>query len=185
MISRPIVNVAILLKSHFVLPESYVEQYAHDTDFQELYSNLSQGHQVKELNYHVHDNMLYHLGKLCVPKGERVNVTREAHTSLIAGHFSVSKTMENIQRYFYWLRMLESVSRFIRSFSLCAFNKPSNRKLGLYTPLPVPPCPWESVSIDFVGGLPLSRNGHDYLYVVVDRFSKMCILMPCKKKNYY
>ena len=36
--------------------------------------------------------------------------------------------------------------------------------------------------MDFVGGIPLSRKGHDYLYVVVDRFSKMCILTPCKNK---
>ena len=36
--------------------------------------------------------------------------------------------------------------------------------------------------MDFVGGLPLSKIGHDYLYVVVDRFSKMCILIPCKNK---
>ena len=35
--------------------------------------------------------------------------------------------------------------------------------------------------MDFVRGLPMSRKQHDYLYVVVDRFSKMCILMPCKK----
>jgi hypothetical protein len=35
--------------------------------------------------------------------------------------------------------------------------------------------------MDFVGGLPMSRRNHDYLYVVVDRFSKMCILMPCTK----
>ena len=27
----------------------------------------------------------------------------------------------------------------------------------------------------------MSRKGHDYLYVVVDRFRKMCLLMPCKK----
>ena len=27
----------------------------------------------------------------------------------------------------------------------------------------------------------MSRKKHDYLYVVVDIFSKMCILMPCKK----
>ena len=53
--------------------------------------------------------------------------------------------------------------------------------LGLYTPLPVPSRPWESVSMYFVGVLPMSRKQHDYLYVVVDRFSKMCILMPCKK----
>ena len=36
--------------------------------------------------------------------------------------------------------------------------------------------------MDFVGGLLMSRIGRDYLYVVVDRFSEMCILMPCKKK---
>ena len=77
--------------------------------------------------------------------------------------------------------MVDSVSRFIRGCSLCATSKPSNRKLGLYTPLLVPSRPWESVSMDFVGGLPLSRKQHDYLYVVVDRFSKMCIIMPCKK----
>jgi len=36
--------------------------------------------------------------------------------------------------------------------------------------------------MDFVGGLPLSKRGHDYLPLVVDRFRKMCILKPCKKK---
>lgn len=61
-------------------------------------------------------------------------------------------------------------------------NKPSNRKLGLYTPLPIPSRPWESISMDFVEGLPLSREGDDYVYVGVDRFGKMCILTPCKKK---
>jgi hypothetical protein len=34
--------------------------------------------------------------------------------------------------------------------------------------------------MDFVGGLPTTREGRGYLFVVVDRFNKMCILMPCK-----
>lgn len=65
---------------------------------------------------------------------------------------------------------------------MCATSKPSNRNLGLYTSLPVPSHPWESISMNFVEGLPMSRKGHDYMFVVVDRFSKMCILMPCKKQ---
>ena len=28
----------------------------------------------------------------------------------------------------------------------------------------------------------MSKRGHDYLYVVVDRFNKMCILIPGKNK---
>ena len=64
---------------------------------------------------------------------------------------------------------------------MCAKSKPSNRKLGLYTPLRIPSHPWESVSMDFVGGPPKSKKGNDYLYVVVDRFNKICILIPCCK----
>ena len=78
--------------------------------------------------------------------------------------------------------MNETVSRYVRGCTMCAKSKPNNRKIGLYTPLPVPSHPWKSVSMDFVGWLPKSGKGHDYLYVVVDRFSKMCILIPCSKQ---
>jgi hypothetical protein len=60
--------------------------------------------------------------------------------------------------------------------------KPNNRKLRLYTLLHVPSHPWECISMDFVGGFPLSKRGHAYLYVVVERFSKMCVMMPCQKQ---
>ena len=162
--------------------ESYVEKYAYDNEFQVVYASFKQGNQIEELDYHVHNSFLYHFGKLCIPQGERNNIIREAHTSLIVGHFGVGKIIVNLQRYGYWPRMLDNVSRFIRGCSLCSKSKPSNTKLGLYTPLLVPSRRWESISMDFVGGLPLSRKGHDYLYVVVDRFNKMCILTPCKKK---
>jgi hypothetical protein len=66
--------------------------------------------------------------------------------------------MANLQRYSYWPKMNESVSRYVRSCLLCATRKPSNRKLGLYTPFLVPSCPWESISMDFVGGLPMSKK---------------------------
>jgi hypothetical protein len=77
--------------------------------------------------------------------------------------------------------MNEIVSRYVRGCSLCVTSNPRNRKLGLYTPLLVPSHPWEKISMDFVGGLPMSKKNHDYLFVVVDHFNKMCILIPCKK----
>jgi hypothetical protein len=78
--------------------------------------------------------------------------------------------------------MKEIVTKYVKGCVMCSTCKPTNRKLGLYSPLPVPFHPWESVSMDFVGGVPMTKGGHDYLYVVVDRFNKMCILIPCKKK---
>jgi hypothetical protein len=76
--------------------------------------------------------------------------------------------------------MQEDVARYIRGCILYCTNKSSNRKHGLYHPLLVPTQPWKIISMDFVGGLPTTRKGHDYLFMVVDRFNKMCILMPCK-----
>ena len=182
MLSRPIIGASVILKHNFLMHESYVEHYALYVDFKDVYAALCQANQVEELDYHVNDKILYHIGKLCIPQGERVNIIREAHSSLIAGHFSVVKTVENLKRYFYSLKMNESVSQYVRGCSLCATSKPNNIKLELYTPLPAPSRPWESISMDFVGGLPMSKKNHDYLYVVVDRFNKMCILMPCKKQ---
>ena len=77
--------------------------------------------------------------------------------------------------------MNEIVSKYIKGCVMCATRKPSNKKLGLYTSLRIPSHSWESVSMDFIGGFSIPRTGHDCLYVVVDRFSKMCILMSCKK----
>ena len=108
-------------------------------------------------------------------------VIREAHTSLITGHFGVGNIVVKLHRYCYWPRANEIVYKYIKGCVMCATSKPSNKKLGLYTPIPLPSCPWESVSMYFMGRLPMSRKGHDYLYVVVDRFNNMCILMPCKK----
>ena len=96
MLSRLIISVATLLKNNSIFHESYIEQYALYHDFQDVYAILSQGNQVEELDYHLHDNLLYHLVKRCIPHGERVNIIREAHTSLIACHFGLSKTVAHL-----------------------------------------------------------------------------------------
>ena len=158
MLSRPIISASTLLKNDSIVHESYIEQYAYDTDFKDVYAILSEGNQVEENDYHMHNNLLFNFDKLCIPQGERLSVMIEAHSSLIVGHFWVIKTMAHLHRYYYWPRMIDSVSRFIRGCSMCATSKPSNRKLGLYTPLPVPSRPWESVSTEFVGGIPMSRK---------------------------
>ena len=72
--------------------ESYIEQYAQD-DFKDVYAALSNGKKVEELDYYIKDRLLYHLGKVCIPQTKRINIIMEAHTSLISGHFGVSKTV--------------------------------------------------------------------------------------------
>jgi hypothetical protein len=180
MLSRPVINASTILRYNPLAHEIYVERYAKDDDFKEVYDALT--HDNQQSDYYMHDSLLYHLGKPCIPRDERVNVITEAHTSLISGHFGVGKTVAQLQRYCYCPRMNESISKYIKGCVMCATSKFGNKKLILYMPLPVPSEPWESISMDFVGGLSMSRTGRDYLYVVVERFNKICILMPFKKQ---
>jgi hypothetical protein len=76
--------------------------------------------------------------------------------------------------------MQEYVAQFIRGYILCCTNKISNKNQGLYHPLAIPRRTLDNISMDFVGGLPKNRKGHDYLFVVVYRINKMSIFMHCK-----
>jgi hypothetical protein len=67
MLSRPSVNASIVLQHSSLAHESYIEQYAKDAYFKDVYETLTHGTTVEELDYHVHDKLLYHLGKLCIP----------------------------------------------------------------------------------------------------------------------
>jgi hypothetical protein len=49
----------------------------------------------------------------------------------------------------------------------------------MHTPLLTPEKTWESISMDYMSGLPSTKRGNDCVFVVVDRFSKMEILPAC------
>ena len=57
------------------------------------------------VDYHLQDGLLYMLDKLCVPKGERLQLIREAQTSKVARNFGVWKIVANLHRYVYWPKM--------------------------------------------------------------------------------
>ena len=59
--------------------------------------------------------------------------------------------------------------------------KPTTKKQGLHTPLLTPDKQWESISMDYMSGLPSTKRGYDCVFVFVDRFFKMVILVACKK----
>ncbi|KAF7763831.1 hypothetical protein Agabi119p4_8368 [Agaricus bisporus var. burnettii] len=64
----------------------------------------------------------------------------------------------------------------------CRQGKPSNQKpYGLLNPLDVPVRMWESIGIDFVGPLPISKNrdgDFDSITVIIDLLSAMVHLVP-------
>ena len=67
------------------------------------------------------------------------------------------------------------------SCDICSRSKNlRHQPYGLLQPLLIPKQPWSSVSMDFIVDLPPSNTFH-CICMVVDRFSKMVHIVPCKK----
>lgn len=67
--------------------------------------------------------------------------------------------------------------------SVCQQGKGNTWNTGVYTLLPLLGMPWVDMSMDFVTELPKTQRGLDTIFVVVDRFSKMTHLIPCKRTH--
>ncbi|SOV09074.1 uncharacterized protein UDID_18253 [Ustilago sp. UG-2017a] len=73
------------------------------------------------------------------------------------------------------------IADYVASCPVCArYKAPRHRPYGLLQPLATPDSPWDSISLDFIEGLPPSRK-YDSILVVVDRLTKFAILAPTYK----
>jgi hypothetical protein len=132
-------------------------------------------------NFHLQDGLLCRLGNLCIPSSEHEKLIWEAHYSWVTRHFSVENTVAVLQKHFYWPKLRQDVSKYIRSYTICAIAKLTTKKHGLYTRLPTHDKPWQSISMDYMSSFPSTKRGNDCVFVVVDCFSKMTIMVTCKK----
>jgi hypothetical protein len=121
--------------------------------------------------------------RLCVPTRElQVAILSEYHNATFAAHPGRDRMVQALVKSYFWRGMVADVGRFVSSCERCQKSKPRNVAVpGPPMPLDPPESPWEHLSIDFMTDLPTTQRGNDMLMVVVDRFSKMAHLTPCKK----
>jgi len=116
--------------------------------------------------------------------GLRKQVMTECHDTPYSGHPGRNKTLNLVQRLFWWPSMAADVAQHVKFCTSCQRNKARNQLPGgLLQPLPIPGEPWESVSMDFVVDLPTTPGGYDSVTVIVNRLTKMVILTASKKTD--
>ena len=101
-------------------------------------------------------------GAVYVPNDRRLRtrLLELAHDAV--GHFGRARTIERLSRHCVWVGLTSEVEDYCRSCAVCAANKISNEMpAGLLRPLPIPERVWDSVGVDFVGPLPVSKEGYD------------------------
>ena len=137
----------------------------------------------EHLGLQVRDGLVYSpAGLLYIPKDDALRTTlmREVHDAPTGGHLGREKTFARLTARVYWRGVYNAVRDYVRSCVSCAQSKASQRVgADLLRPLPIPARRWETLSMDFVGPLPRTAAGHDFLLVVVDKFSKACHLIAC------
>ncbi|KAJ9525206.1 hypothetical protein QJQ45_020746, partial [Haematococcus lacustris] len=118
--------------------------------------------------------------RLYIPSSPlRAQLLHEAHDAHTAAHLGRAKTLERLQRHFYWPQMHKTVQEYVRTCDKCQRNKATNQlPPGLLQPLPIPSRNWQQVSMDFIGPLPATPRGHTMIFTVVDKLSKMIHLIP-------
>jgi len=132
----------------------------------------------------IRDDLLYRKGRLWVTGDNTIReILKSEHDTKVAGHRGQDKTTELIRRNFWWPKMNERITDFVRSCPECQKNKSSHHApYGLSSPLELPYAPWQSIAMDFITELPWSE-GCDQLWVIVDRFTKMAHFIPLKEKT--
>ena len=114
-------------------------------------------------------------GRLWVPaSGDlRRDILHEAHYSGYVVHPGSSKMYHDLKLSFWWLGLKKAVAEFVSRCETCQLVKAEHqRPSGLLQPLPIPEWKWEEISMDFPMGFPRLRQGHDAVWVVMDRLMK-------------
>lgn len=145
-------------------------------------------------NFNIKNNILYRLSKNkheltsefswkeVVPMELRNQVLTENHSEPTSGHLGVFKTYRRLALRYYWPGMHADVVKFISSCIKCLEYKHQNHKtLGEMGRPKQCSRPFQMLSIDLVGPLPVSRAQNRYLLVITCCFSKYCLIFPIKK----
>lgn len=138
----------------------------------------------EQSEYHIRDDgILCYRNRVCVPNNLDLKgkILSEAHQSKYTVHPGNTKMYRNLRSTFWWNGMKSDIASFVSKCPTCQQVKAEHqRPAGLLQPLPVPEWKWEHITMDFVVGLPRTKNQHDAVWVIVDRLTKSVHFLPMK-----
>ncbi|WVZ90607.1 hypothetical protein U9M48_036892 [Paspalum notatum var. saurae] len=112
------------------------------------------------------DGTVWYGDRICVPniKSIRELILKEAHETAYSIHPGSEKMYQDLKQKFWWYGMKREVAEYV---ALC-------------DPLKIPEWKWEEIGMDFIVDLPRTQSGFDYIWIVVDRLTKVAHFIPVK-----
>ncbi|XP_075483614.1 uncharacterized protein LOC142523767 [Primulina tabacum] len=116
--------------------------------------------------------VLWMKGRMCVPDSDNLHqkIVSEAHKSKFLVHPGSTKMYRDLKMNFWWNGMKRDVVEFFSKCQVCQQVKAEHQRPGgLLQPLEIPEWKWEHISMDFVVGLPRSRQGQDGIWITIGK----------------
>lgn len=119
------------------------------------------------------------ISKPFVPRQSRLGLLRIFHDEQC--HVGVDKTLDSIQKHFWFPRMRYFVAKYIKHCLICAVKKTRSGPLqGFITNVDKPSEPMNTIHADCLGPLESTSEGFKQILVLIDAFTKYCVLLPLK-----
>ena len=119
--------------------------------------------------------------KRVIRSSEVLDVLYSCHHGISGTHFRIGATSQKIKDRFWWPKMDQDISSFVKACDDCQRKEPKEHTHELY-PIPADG-PFERWGIDYVGALPLTERGNTHILVAVDYFTKWPIAVAVPEQT--
>lgn len=165
-------------------PRSWLEvAQQNDAEVQDLTSQVVAG-ELDGSRYIVENGLLFYKAqsdepKLFVPRGARFNLLHLFHDRNC--HVGLGKTLHKLREHFWFPRMTAFVKKYLKHCLICVQRKGhSGPKQGFLHPIDKTPIPFHTVHLDCTGPFTQTEDGFKYILLIIDGFTKFCLLKPLK-----
>ena len=169
--------------------DPHIQQIVKAIKTGEIGSTLSRKERkdIEEKYYIINtDKLLYYLNKerehkVIVPQSLTRDVIQYFHEGNNFQHQGITRTKANISLWFKWSNMDRDIARYIQHCTGCSIIKYKTRKKeGHLTPI-ITRQPFEMISADIVGPLPITSSGNRYILTIMDHFTRYTRAIPLKE----
>ncbi|GJY22959.1 putative reverse transcriptase domain-containing protein [Tanacetum coccineum] len=109
----------------------------------------------------------------------RTLIMDKAHKLRYSVHLGADKMYYDLKDMYWWSGMKKDIALYVSKCLTCFKIKIEHqRSSGLLQQPEIPEWKWERIAMDFITKLPRTRNGHDAIWVIIDRLTKSAQFLP-------
>ncbi|GKE59246.1 putative reverse transcriptase domain-containing protein, partial [Tanacetum coccineum] len=114
----------------------------------------------------------------------RTVIMHKSHKSKYSIHPGSDKMYQDMKKLYWWPNIKSDIATYVSKCLTCARVKAEHqRPSGLLVQPKIPQWKWDNITMDFVTKLPKSPQGHDTIWVIINRLTKSAIFMPMRETD--